>query len=245
MGKIDAPEPVADLDLLRRQPRPTESTRANSRAALVEAAFEEFSSKGYEAATVAGIAERAGVTTGALYAHFAGKLDLLLATVGLTPAEDVVDSIADLAALPWSEVSRIMSHGLATPPDRGMLLLLDVIVVARVRTNSRACSRCSPLGAWCSPRSRSDRRRTKHSAGSPTCCCNQRALTATKSSRPRWRGCAPARRLPSGRNGGYARASSGPLRPVTAFGRSGPRRACPTSASAKSCAKKWLTGNSS
>jgi AcrR family transcriptional regulator len=131
MGKIDATEPVADLDLLRRQPRASESTRANSRAALLDAAFEEFSSKGYEAATVAGIAERAGVTTGALYAHFAGKLDLLLETVGLTPAEDVVDSIADMAALPWAEVSRIMSHGLATPPDRGMLLLLDVIVVAR------------------------------------------------------------------------------------------------------------------
>ena len=40
--------------------------------------FEEFTTKGYEAATVAGIAKRAGVTTGAVYAHFAGKLDLLL-----------------------------------------------------------------------------------------------------------------------------------------------------------------------
>jgi hypothetical protein len=66
-----------------------------------------------------------------VYAHFTGKLDLLLATVGLTPAEDVVDSIADMAALPWSEVSRIMSHDLATPPDRRTLLLLDLIVVAR------------------------------------------------------------------------------------------------------------------
>jgi hypothetical protein len=36
-----------------------------------------------------------------------------------------------MAALPWSEVSRIMSHDLATPPDRRMLLLLDLIVVAR------------------------------------------------------------------------------------------------------------------
>ncbi|HET9730059.1 MAG TPA: helix-turn-helix domain-containing protein [Acidimicrobiia bacterium] len=121
----------ADLDLLGRQPRGTDRSRVNSRAALIDAAFEEFSTKGYEAATVAGIAERAGVTTGALYAHFTGKLDLLLATVGLTPAEDVVDSIAAMAALPWSEASRIMSHDLATPPDRRRLLLLDLIVVAR------------------------------------------------------------------------------------------------------------------
>jgi hypothetical protein len=66
-----------------------------------------------------------------LYAHFSGKLDLLLATVGLTPTEDVVDSIAGMAALSWSEVSRIMSRDLATPPDRRTLLLLDVIIVAR------------------------------------------------------------------------------------------------------------------
>ncbi|HEX4493551.1 MAG TPA: helix-turn-helix domain-containing protein [Acidimicrobiia bacterium] len=131
MADVEATEAGGDLDLLRRASRASESPRANSRAALVDAAFEEFSTRGYEEATVAGIAERAGVTTGALYAHFAGKLDLLLATVGLTPAADVVDSIAGLAALPWSEASRIMSHGLATPPDRGMLLLLDVIVVAR------------------------------------------------------------------------------------------------------------------
>ena len=95
MGKIEVSEPRPDLDLLRRAPRASESPRANSRAALIDAALEEFSTKGYEAATVAGIAERAGVTTGALYAHFAGKLDLLLATVGLTPAEEVVDPLRD------------------------------------------------------------------------------------------------------------------------------------------------------
>jgi AcrR family transcriptional regulator len=122
---------VADPHLLHRPLRVTERSRANSRAALIDAAFEEFSSKGYEAATVADIAERAGVTTGALYAHFNGKVDLLLATVGLTPAEDVVDSIADMAALPWSEAARIMGQNLATPPDRRTQLLLDLIVVAR------------------------------------------------------------------------------------------------------------------
>jgi AcrR family transcriptional regulator len=114
--------------------RPSDSTdsgRNNSRAALVDAAFEEFSSKGYEAATVAGIAERAGVTTGALYAHFAGKLELLLATVGLHLVEDTKRSASDMAALPWSEASHMLSQGMATRPDRRTLLLLDVIVVAR------------------------------------------------------------------------------------------------------------------
>jgi len=131
MGNVEATESGPDLDRLPQPPRPSSSPRANSRAALIDAALEEFSTKGYEAATVAGIAERAGVTTGALYAHFRGKLDLLLATVGLTPADEVVDTIVGMVARPWSEASRIMSHGLATPPDRGTRLLLDVIVVAR------------------------------------------------------------------------------------------------------------------
>jgi AcrR family transcriptional regulator len=108
-----------------------EGTRRNSRAALIEAAFEEFSTKGYEAATVAGIAERAGVTTGALYAHFAGKLDLLLATVGLVPVEDILRSAREIAALPRSEATKAIVQSMSARPDRRMLLLLDVIVVAR------------------------------------------------------------------------------------------------------------------
>ena len=106
MGEVEATEPGLDVALLHRPPRVSDTPRANSRAALIDAALEEFSTKGYEAATVAAIAERAGVTTGALYAHFAGKLDLLLATVGLAPADEVVDTIVGMVARPWSEASR-------------------------------------------------------------------------------------------------------------------------------------------
>lgn len=118
---------------LLREGRSTgaDSSRANSRAALIDAAFEEFSTKGYEATTVANIAERAGVTTGALYAHFAGKLDLLIATVGLMPVEDVMRSVDEIAALSPDEAVRRLGEELATPPDRRTLLLLDVIVAAR------------------------------------------------------------------------------------------------------------------
>jgi AcrR family transcriptional regulator len=108
-----------------------DTRRPNSRAALIEAALEEFSAKGYEEATVAGIAERAGVTTGALYAHFTGKLDLLLATVGLATIDDILRSSGELASLPWSEASKAITRSMSARPDRRMLLLLDVIVVAR------------------------------------------------------------------------------------------------------------------
>jgi AcrR family transcriptional regulator len=101
---------------------------ANSRAALVEAALEEFTARGYEAATVAGIAERAGVTTGAVYAHFASKLDLLLASVDLTPVADLERLIDERrpAATP-----AMLARGLASRPDQRRVLLLDVIVAAR------------------------------------------------------------------------------------------------------------------
>jgi len=108
-----------------------EGSRRNSRAALIEAAFEEFSTQGYEATTVAGIADRAGVTTGALYAHFTSKLDLLLATLGLTPVEDILRSARAAAALPRSEATKRLVQSLSARPDRHMLLLLDVIVFAR------------------------------------------------------------------------------------------------------------------
>lgn len=107
------------------------SNRANSRSALLEAAFEEFTSQGYEAATVASIAERAGVTTGALYAHFSGKLELLLETIGLTPVEDLVRTVADMTARPWDEATHLLSEAMSAPPDQRTILLLDVIVVAR------------------------------------------------------------------------------------------------------------------
>jgi AcrR family transcriptional regulator len=107
---------------------PVESNRVNSRDALVEAAFDEFTSRGYEAATVADIAERAGVTTGAVYAHFTGKLDLLLATVGLTPIADIVRS---MDASDGEVTPARLAKAMASRPDPRRVLLLDVIVVAR------------------------------------------------------------------------------------------------------------------
>ena len=48
---------------------------------LLDAAVAAFSEHGFEAATVADIARRAGLTTGAIYARWAGKQDLIVAAV--------------------------------------------------------------------------------------------------------------------------------------------------------------------
>jgi AcrR family transcriptional regulator len=97
----------------------------------VAAALEEFSTKGYEAATVAGIAERAGVTTGAVYAHFEGKLDLLVETLGMRTVNEFIRSIEAAAARPWNELVAALASELGRLPDRRGVLALDVIVAAR------------------------------------------------------------------------------------------------------------------
>jgi AcrR family transcriptional regulator len=52
--------------------------KARTRERLLEAAAQTFARKGYAGATVEEIAEAAGHTTGALYAHFGGKQELFL-----------------------------------------------------------------------------------------------------------------------------------------------------------------------
>ncbi|HTO06517.1 MAG TPA: helix-turn-helix domain-containing protein [Myxococcota bacterium] len=111
----------------RRAPR-----RPSARAALLDAAVAEFTSKGYEAATVAGIAARAGVTTGAVYGHFRSKVELLLEAVGLGTVEAFTRRSAALAGKPAAEVAPALARGLlGVPSGRSDLLLVDAIALAR------------------------------------------------------------------------------------------------------------------
>jgi TetR/AcrR family acrAB operon transcriptional repressor len=63
---------------MRRTKLEAEATRVQLR----EAALEVFAERGYAAARLGEIAERAGVTTGALYHHYAGKEELYTTVVG-------------------------------------------------------------------------------------------------------------------------------------------------------------------
>jgi AcrR family transcriptional regulator len=64
--------------------RRTAEDTAATRAALVDAALFAFARDGVDRATLAGIAEAAGVTRGAVYHHFADKEALLGAVLGET-----------------------------------------------------------------------------------------------------------------------------------------------------------------
>lgn len=106
--------------------------RVSSRAALMAAALEEFTARGYEAATVADIARRAGVTTGALYAHFDSKIELLIEALELRSVGSTLRAAATAATTrPWDEVAALLGQDMARPPSERTQLLLDAIVVAR------------------------------------------------------------------------------------------------------------------
>src|SRR5216683_3505171 len=61
------------------RPRGTRLPRLARRRQLLDAAMEVFVARGYHAAAMDEIAERAGVSKPVLYQHFPGKLDLYLA----------------------------------------------------------------------------------------------------------------------------------------------------------------------
>jgi AcrR family transcriptional regulator len=109
-----------------------ERSRPSARQALLDAAAAEFASKGYEAATLAGIAKRAGVTTGAVYAHFRSKLELLLEAVGLGTVEAFTRRAFGLGNEPAPTLAHGLARGLVgAPRGRRDLLLIDALVLAR------------------------------------------------------------------------------------------------------------------
>ena len=97
-----------------RSPAQNESLRAATRERLVGAALELFAREGYRETSVRRIAERAGVATGLLYAHFDGKEALLRALFERSLA-DVRRSfaIAD-AADPRDRLAALVRGAVAT-----------------------------------------------------------------------------------------------------------------------------------
>ena len=102
----------------------------SSRQALLDAATAEFAARGYEATTVADIAARAGVTTGALYAHFTGKAELLVETIGLASPSEYAATLSRAMTLPLAELLEVLGFKLVKtmelPGGRGQHFFLDM-----------------------------------------------------------------------------------------------------------------------
>jgi AcrR family transcriptional regulator len=107
------------------------ATAAGTSERLLRAAADAFARRGYDGARVTDIAERAGLSNGALYAHFASKADLL---VGALRAHGprVLDSL--IAAAPTRSIADLLletGRSLRRRRDPDGYLVLEALVAAR------------------------------------------------------------------------------------------------------------------
>src|SRR4051794_22405278 len=77
--------------------------KARTRAALLDAAARVYARRGFAGATLDEVAEEAGFTKGAVYAHFGSKDNLLLALMEEYVAAEVAEQVAlfDRAETTW------------------------------------------------------------------------------------------------------------------------------------------------
>ncbi len=102
-----------------------------TRAAIIEGAAKEFDERGYVGASMDGVAERAGVTKGALYFHFTSKADLAGAVIARQ--HEVSRAYAEVAHARGRtplESMMWMSQGLAVQ------MTTEVVVSAGIRLSS-------------------------------------------------------------------------------------------------------------
>ncbi|MGQ0824435.1 MAG: TetR/AcrR family transcriptional regulator [Actinomycetota bacterium] len=107
---------------------PIETTTTRDR--LVAAAIEVFREQGYDRARVQDIARGAGLTTGAIYANYRGKADLLFEAIGTRVGAEVDALLAQAKGEDAREVLERLGGALLHRGERPPLLL-DAFAAAR------------------------------------------------------------------------------------------------------------------
>jgi len=131
-------------------PRTQEERKADTRARLLDAAAALFAERGFDAVSVDSVAEAAGRTSGAVYAHFGSKQGLLLALLDEW-AHSLVTVIAaefTLAATVEDRIRAVAANVITDPTEQTRRLRLlerelwlraarDPEVAAAMRTRAR------------------------------------------------------------------------------------------------------------
>jgi len=97
---------------------------------LVSAAAQVFSEVGYDRATVAEIARRAGVTTGAIYSRYRGKADLMADALGTHLASHFEAVLPEAPAGGLDLLSSLGAH-LVAPAGPSQWLIAEAVVATR------------------------------------------------------------------------------------------------------------------
>jgi AcrR family transcriptional regulator len=109
-----------------------------TRNRIIETATDLFASEGYAGVTIREVAARSGVTTGAIYATFRGKAELLVEAVRASIAIDLDDIPESLRARPLPLIdAHQFTAGDQPRRERLRTLLLEAAVAARTDAGVR------------------------------------------------------------------------------------------------------------
>lgn len=106
-------------------------TGASTRDRLVAAAIEVFAEQGYEGARLQDIARAAGLTTGAVYANYRGKAELLFDAIGARAGAELDGLLQDTASVGARAVLERLGDRLPESRAASPSLLLDAVAAAR------------------------------------------------------------------------------------------------------------------
>jgi AcrR family transcriptional regulator len=106
-------------------------TAAETRERLLQAAAEVFAARGYDGTRVADIAAAAGVSNGALYAHFSSKADLLDSALRTHGRRHLADTFAADPGRSITDLLLEIGRWLPRRRDAGGYLIVEALVAAR------------------------------------------------------------------------------------------------------------------
>jgi AcrR family transcriptional regulator len=107
------------------------SPEISTRDRLVEAAIAVFVAQGYEGARVQDIARAAGLTTGAIYANYRGKADLLYDAISALAGAEVDALLSQTSGREVPDALEHLGAMLTRRPENRPALLLDAVAAAR------------------------------------------------------------------------------------------------------------------
>ncbi|ETK30631.1 TetR/AcrR family transcriptional regulator [Microbispora sp. ATCC PTA-5024] len=106
-------------------------TAAETRERLLRAAADVFAERGYDGTRVADIAAAAGVSNGALYAHFPSKAGLLVEALRAHGPRMLATLLAAAPDRPVTDLLLTVGRQLARPRDAHGHLIVEALVAAR------------------------------------------------------------------------------------------------------------------
>ena len=105
-------------------------TADETRKQLIDAAAQVFAERGYEGATIADIARRAGLSTGAIYAHYRSKAELLAEAIRAQSRHEVSRMVGGEREMTMTDALAAAASGLSRR-GWGRSLLLEAVSAAR------------------------------------------------------------------------------------------------------------------